>query len=128
DRQLGVTERADGGVRPSEVAPIRPRARRITAEAEARHEHGEDQRRGEDGVAEQISELPNPDDLVDQAARAREEEQQRPPPHRGRYYHCPACSPCLSGLASRQPGDGQAIAAVFFEARPERSMTRGGPR
>ena len=58
---------ADPTIAPAEIA----------AGAEAQHEHRDDQRRGIDGVAEDVAEDADPDDLVDQSADAGEEEEER---------------------------------------------------
>ena len=80
------TEERDGelgeGIHPEGPAiqgifPERPVARAaepVRAGAEARHEDTGDERRGVNGVAEDVAELPDPDDLVDEAAHPREEE------------------------------------------------------
>ncbi len=71
----GESVGAEQHVLPGGVAPIRPHAGEIAAHAEPAHEDGDDERGGVDGVAEDIAELADPDDLIDETAGPGAEEQ-----------------------------------------------------
>src|SRR5688500_9581773 len=58
------------------VPPIRPRTDNIATDAEPKHEDGDDDGGGVDGVAKDVPEDADPDDLVDEATKAGEEEEE----------------------------------------------------
>ena len=58
------------------VSPIGPCPDEIAAGAKTEHEDRDDERRGMDGVAEDVAEDTDPDDLVDQPADSRAEEEE----------------------------------------------------
>ncbi len=59
------------------VSPVGPGADEVAARPEAQHEDGDDQRGRVDGVAEEVAELADPDDLIDEAANAGKEKEKK---------------------------------------------------
>ena len=76
DDQFEASVRSQQRAAPRGVSHVCPDAGHIAADAEPKHEHGDDERRGMDGVAEDVAELTDPDDLVNQSAQARAEEEE----------------------------------------------------
>ena len=76
DDELDIAIRADQGVWLGRVPPVGPAPNEVAASTESQHEDGHDQRRGVDGVAEDVAELTDPDDLIDQPAETRTEEEE----------------------------------------------------
>jgi hypothetical protein len=64
------------GVWLGRVPSVGPAPNEVAASAKSQHEDGDDEGGGVNGVAENVAELPDPDDLIDKAAEARQEEEE----------------------------------------------------
>ncbi len=76
NRDLEVTVRAQRRVGVRGIPPVRPRARKVAARAQPQHEDCDHDRCGIHGVAEDVAEDADPDDLVNQSAEAGAEEEE----------------------------------------------------
>ena len=70
DGQLEIAVRLEQRLGPGGVTPICPCSNDPAADAQAQHEHCDYEGGGVHGVAEDIAEHADPDDLIDQSAEA----------------------------------------------------------
>jgi hypothetical protein len=75
DREFAISVGSPENPGGARVSPVGPDASDVASDPEPGHEHGNHERGRIDGVAEDVAEFAYPDDLVDQATRAREKEE-----------------------------------------------------